>query len=121
VSRLRCGDSGSIAELPIEDGELIVRALDCAVAGGEVTTDVDPDAVAESKGTAWRAQQADALVAVARSYLDGGEHARYRRPCGERSTRAIAAARSPVVISSATSMGITCSIGSTAARRTPTI
>ena len=59
-------------EVPIEDGELIVRALDCAVAGGEVTTEVDPDAVAESKGTTWRAQQADALVAVAKSYLDGG-------------------------------------------------
>ena len=59
-------------EVPIDEGELIVRALDCAVAGGEVTTDVDPDAVAESKGTAWRAQQADALVAVAKSYLDGG-------------------------------------------------
>jgi hypothetical protein len=59
-------------ELPIEDGELIVRALDCAVAAGEVTTDVDPEAVAESKGTAWRAQQADALVAVVKSYLDGG-------------------------------------------------
>ncbi len=60
-------------EVPIEEGELIVRALDCAVAGGEVTTDVDPNAVAESKGTAWRAQQADALVAVAKSYLDGGD------------------------------------------------
>ena len=59
-------------EVPIEEGELIVRALDCAVAGGEVMTDVDPDAVAESKGTAWRAQQADALVAVVKSYLDGG-------------------------------------------------
>jgi hypothetical protein len=59
-------------ELPIEDGELIVRALDCAVAAGEVTTDVDPAAVAESKGTAWCAQQADALVAVVRSYLSGG-------------------------------------------------
>ena len=34
-------------EVPIEEGELIVRALDCAVAGGEVTTDLDPDAVAE--------------------------------------------------------------------------
>jgi hypothetical protein len=60
-------------EVPIEEGELIVRALDCAVAGGEVTTDVDPAAVAESKGTAWRAQQADALVAVVKSYLDGGD------------------------------------------------
>ena len=59
-------------EVPIEEGELIVRALDCAVAGGEVTTDIDPDAVAESKGTAWCAQQADALVAVVKSYLDGG-------------------------------------------------
>jgi hypothetical protein len=59
-------------EVPIEEGELIVRALDCAVAAGEVTTAVDPDAVAESKGTAWCAQQADALVAVVKSYLDGG-------------------------------------------------
>ena len=59
-------------EVPIEEGELIARALDCAVAGGEVTTDVDPDVIAESKGTAWRAQQADALVAVVKSYLDGG-------------------------------------------------
>jgi hypothetical protein len=61
-------------ELPIEEGELLMRALDHAVAGGEVTTDVDPDAVAESKGTAWRAQQADALVAVMKSYLDGGQN-----------------------------------------------
>jgi hypothetical protein len=58
-------------ELPIEDGELIVRALDCAVAAGEVTNDIDPDAIAESKGTAWQAQQADALVAVAKAYLGG--------------------------------------------------
>jgi hypothetical protein len=59
-------------EVPIEDGELILRALDCAVAGGEITTALDPDVVAEAKGTAWRAQQADALVAVMKSYLDGG-------------------------------------------------
>jgi hypothetical protein len=62
-------------ELPIEEGELLVKALDCAVAGGEVTTDLDPDAVSESKGTAWSAQQADALVAVVKSYLDGGHGA----------------------------------------------
>jgi hypothetical protein len=60
-------------EVPIEEGELILRALDYAVAGGEVTTDVDPEAVAESKGATWCAQQADALVAVAKSYLDGGQ------------------------------------------------
>jgi hypothetical protein len=59
-------------EVPVEDGELIMCALDCAVAGGEVTVDNDPEAIAESKGTAWRAQQADALVAVSKSYLDGG-------------------------------------------------
>jgi hypothetical protein len=59
-------------EVPIDEGELIIRALDCAVAGGEVTTDLDADAIGESKGTAWCAQQADALVAVAKSYLDGG-------------------------------------------------
>jgi hypothetical protein len=59
-------------EVPIDEGELILRAIDCAVASGEVTTDVDPRAVAESKGAAWTAQQADAFVAVAKSYLDGG-------------------------------------------------
>ena len=60
-----------MVEVPIEDGELIARAIDCAVAAGEVTTYVDPDTVVESKST-WRAQQADALVAVMRSYLAGG-------------------------------------------------
>jgi hypothetical protein len=59
-------------EVPIEEGELILRAADYAVAGGEVATAVDPDVIAESKGTAWQAQQADALVAVAKSYLGGG-------------------------------------------------
>ncbi len=59
-------------ELPVEEGELLLKALDHAVAGGEVAMGVEPDAVAEHKGTAWRAQQADALVAVARAYLDGG-------------------------------------------------
>ena len=59
-------------EVPVEDGELILRALDCAVASGEVATSLDPGMPAESKGTAWCAQQADAIVAVAKSYLDGG-------------------------------------------------
>jgi hypothetical protein len=58
-------------EVPIEEGELIAKAIDCAVAAGEVATDIDP-AASESKCTAWRAQQADALVAVMKSYLDGG-------------------------------------------------
>jgi hypothetical protein len=59
-------------EVPIEDGELLLRAADLAVAEGEVATTVDPDVIAESKGTAWQAQQADALVAVAKAYLAGG-------------------------------------------------
>jgi hypothetical protein len=59
-------------EVPLDEGELVMRAIDCAVASGEVTTDVDPRAVAEPKSLAWRAQQADALVAVMKSYLDGG-------------------------------------------------
>jgi hypothetical protein len=61
-----------ILEVPIEEGELIARAIDCAVAAGEVTTDVDPNVVEESRSSTWRAQQADALVAVMKSYLDGG-------------------------------------------------
>jgi len=59
-------------EVPTEEGELIARALDCAVAAGDVTADVAPESIAESKGSAWCAQQADAFVAVARSYLDSG-------------------------------------------------
>jgi hypothetical protein len=59
-------------EVPIEEGELILRAIDCAVAAGEVTTDIDPSTGADSRSTAWCAQQADAFVAVARSYLEGG-------------------------------------------------
>ncbi len=59
-------------EVPIEDGELIVKAIDCAMATGEVTTYVDPDTITESKSATWRAQQADALVTVMKSYLDGG-------------------------------------------------
>jgi hypothetical protein len=59
-------------EVPIEDGELIAKAIDCAVAAGEVTTYVDPSADPRSKSAAWCAQQADALVAVVKSYLDGG-------------------------------------------------
>ena len=60
-------------EVPIEEGELIVRAHRLRRGGGRGDDGVDPDAIAESKGTAWRAQQADALVAVAKSYLDGGD------------------------------------------------
>jgi hypothetical protein len=58
-------------EVPIDEGELIANAIDCAVAAGEVSVGVEPDADGETKGVAWRAQQADALVAVAKAYLEG--------------------------------------------------
>jgi hypothetical protein len=66
-----------------EEGELIANAIDCAVASGEVTTGVDPTG-AETKGAAWRAQQADALVAVAKAYLDGGGAASERSGTADR-------------------------------------
>jgi hypothetical protein len=70
-------------ELPIEEGELIANAIDCAIAAGEVTTGVDPTTT-ETKGAAWRAQQADALVAVAKAYLDGGGAASERGGTADR-------------------------------------
>jgi hypothetical protein len=53
-------------EVPIEEGELIAQALDRAVAGGEAAEGIEFDA------NAWRAQQADALVAIAKTYLGSG-------------------------------------------------
>src|SRR5262245_17755695 len=52
-------------ELPIEQGELVCRALDKAIQD-------DPVAGPEFAETSWHAQQADALVTLARSYLAGG-------------------------------------------------
>jgi hypothetical protein len=52
-------------ELPLEAGELICQALDKAV---EAAGQEGPEFEAES----WSAQQADALVAMARGYLSGG-------------------------------------------------
>src|SRR5690242_821489 len=54
-------------EVPIEEGELIAQALDRMVASGETAAGIEFDA------NAWRAQQADALVAIAKTYLAGGE------------------------------------------------
>lgn len=53
-------------EVPIEDGEVIRHALDRAVEAGEAAGGP------EFAETGWHAQQADALVAVAKSYLVGG-------------------------------------------------
>lgn len=50
-------------EVPLADGELIVRALDRAVEAGAAASGP------EFGGDGWHAQQADALVAIARAYL----------------------------------------------------
>src|SRR5690606_4538618 len=54
-------------ELPLEAGEMVARAIDRAVQAGEVASGP------EFGGDGWHAQQADALVAVARGYLCSAE------------------------------------------------
>ncbi len=53
-------------ELPVEEGEIVARAIERAVETGDVAT--GPELGEQS----WYAQQADALVAVAKDYLRGG-------------------------------------------------
>ena len=72
-------------ELPIEQGELIAQALERAVAVGEAADGIEfaagRDVVRDApdspsmEGNGWRAQQADALVAIAKAYLTGGSDA----------------------------------------------
>ena len=61
-------------ELPIEDGELIVHALDKAVRSEDVGSGP------ETAGEGWPAQQADALLAMAQAYLAGGPATPNRLP-----------------------------------------
>jgi len=82
-------------EVPIEQGEVIAQALERAAEDGDSAiglefTAVPKDspegvrdcaAIAAPAGSGWRAQQADALVAIAKDYLNAG-HA------GERSAPA---------------------------------
>lgn len=70
-------------DLPLEDGEVIAAALEQAVAAGESATGIEFDAAGQppgirdsaepssSAGNGWLAQQADALVAIAKAYLGG--------------------------------------------------
>jgi hypothetical protein len=53
-------------ELPLEEAELVKRALERAVEVGEVASG------AEFGELSWRAQQVDALVAISKAYLAGG-------------------------------------------------
>jgi hypothetical protein len=54
-------------ELPLELGELVMKALEKAVQQDPVG-----DLIAEGSRTSFQAQQADALVAIVRTYLEGG-------------------------------------------------
>jgi hypothetical protein len=66
-----CGTVTLTMEVPLEEGELIEKALDkardCLVAS-ESEASGNADLAADS----WSTRQADALVAMARDYLDGG-------------------------------------------------
>src|SRR5688572_5752320 len=70
-------------EVPLEEGEVVARALEQAVAAGEAAVGLEFGGTREmvrdsggeapsAEGSGWRAQQADALVAIAKSYLAGG-------------------------------------------------
>lgn len=59
-------------EVPAEEGELVARALDRAVAAGEVATGIEFGADREKTSVSWGAQQADAFLAIIKTYLDGG-------------------------------------------------
>jgi hypothetical protein len=59
-------------EVPAEDGEIIAKAIERAVASGDVAVGLDHFAAHGEDRSAtdgWRAQQADALVVVAKAYL----------------------------------------------------
>jgi Domain of unknown function (DUF222)/HNH endonuclease len=59
-------------ELPLEDGELVGRAIESAVAAGDAALGVEFASDPERAADPWRAQQADALVAIVKTYLGGG-------------------------------------------------
>jgi hypothetical protein len=72
-------------EVPLEEGELIAHALGQAVAAGEAAIGIEfaepRDAIRDAhqglspSSESWRAQQADALVGIAKAYLHSGERA----------------------------------------------
>jgi hypothetical protein len=86
-------------EVPIGDGEIIAQALERAVEAGEAASGYefgpadrhsevrDSAEGASSPGNGWLAQQADALVAVAKAYLAGdarcARDARLARDAGD--------------------------------------
>ncbi len=76
LSLRRHAERGTVSitlEVSLEEGELIEKAL-------EVARDNMAREDGELAGESWSAQQADALVAMARAYLEGGPSAEHRRP-----------------------------------------
>src|SRR5262245_58872380 len=63
-----------VIELPAAEGELISHAIDRAVAAGEAA--VGAEFATGLSGEGWRAQQADAVVAIMKDYLGGGSATR---------------------------------------------
>jgi hypothetical protein len=70
-------------ELPEADGELVGRAIESAVAAGDVALGAEFASSAERSADGWRAQQADALVAIVRSYLGVGARTHASVPADE--------------------------------------
>ena len=74
-------------ELPEAEGELVGRALEGAVAAGEAAFGVEFATDRERSADAWRAQQADGLVAIMKAYLGGavnpGTPSAPRRPVAD--------------------------------------
>jgi hypothetical protein len=66
------GTLSILVELPVEDGEVVANALDNAVAAGDVAAGIEFASDRELAGNGWRAQQADALVVIAKASLAGG-------------------------------------------------
>jgi hypothetical protein len=62
-------------ELPEADGELVAKAVEHAVAAGDAAFGVEFASNRERSADAWRAQQADAIVAISKAYLGGGMRA----------------------------------------------
>jgi hypothetical protein len=58
-------------ELPEAEGELVGRALESVVVAGDVALGVEFASDRDRSADGWRAQRADALVAIAKAYLGG--------------------------------------------------
>jgi uncharacterized protein DUF222/HNH endonuclease len=63
-----CGTLCLRVELPLDVGEIVMKAIERAIEQEEIA-----DGVAERSPSGFLSQQADALVAIVKTYLDGGD------------------------------------------------